>query len=154
MRIQGIKLALILQRILHRRSLQASRQVGACKSGAMLTHAIAMHLMPRRVTTSLASFSTAMAHVVIRTPTLRQRAQPTQWEMLNVPRSQKLQAMLTLSRWALACCLLVWVPSHELFLSTDSSLKTLKCDTALTNDFLCLLFQRAFSRREVERAFA
>merc|ERR1712146_650733 len=63
---------------------------------------------------SLASLRTPMAHAATRTRTPPQRAQPTLWGMLNAQQQQSLPAMPILSRWALACCLLGWVPSHEL----------------------------------------
>merc|ERR1711959_688222 len=73
---------------------------------------------PQRVTTSLASLRTPMAHAVTRTRTQPRRAQPTLWGMLNAQQQQSLPAMLILSKWALACCLLGWVPLHELQLNS------------------------------------
>merc|ERR1711865_846871 len=91
------------------------RRIGATRSGATLTLAIAMRLTPQRVTTSLTLSTTAMPHAATRTPTLRWRAQPTPWVMLNAQQRRGADPVTpTPSRWALGCSLLGWLPSHEL----------------------------------------
>merc|ERR1712159_166930 len=98
---QDIPVAPTSQWYLLCRSLLLSMQIGATASGVTLTHAIAMHLMQQRVTTSQENSSTAMPHVVTRTHTQRWRVQPTPWEIQNARHKKRRPVMPTLSRWVL-----------------------------------------------------
>ena len=88
---QAIRHVLIWRQFLLQRNLIASKQIGATPLGATLIPATAMHLMPRRVITSLVHSSTAMPPVATRTRTRQRRVQPTQLGMLNAQGPQKLQ---------------------------------------------------------------
>merc|ERR1711939_1221099 len=78
----------------------------------------AIHYDPHQACSDLTKYppevKTISEQAATRTRTLPQRAQSTLWGMLNAQQQQSLPAMPILSRWALACSLLGWVPSHEL----------------------------------------